>query len=1031
MLIKQKQMAVKLPSRKSFCICLIITIILVINTTAICQERLVYSEAPDSFKENGVYYSNRITLKFNEKVFELGEGVVNTSISEIPANHSSLKSAFIKLEQKYGTFSFRKKMPNARWGDVWRTHRVTKKPVKIHEWSQLFSLEFDNFVPVDSVLRLIRTFSEIKYTRGPVVAIADSEPDDPHYVDDEDLQWYLFKTNSEDAWDITKGNSNLRIGIVDFDNPYTAHKDFWTGSGTSGNSKFDETPSGSGVGDHPTKIAGLIGAATDDGDGITSLGWSLMMNAYRASGDNDIVNQMNAAIDDGCDVINCSFTLYSDEKTFDSGCGCDIREPLQSGQLFDDIEEVFDDAATAGIVVVGTMANSGYNRIDNPEKPGCNPDECSDSVVPFTPYPGAYDDVICVTATDTDDDVPNNYNFGNFIDVSAPGINIFSTTTADTYAIDNGSSFSAPIVSALAGLILSVNPNLSISQVENVIESTADPINETASRGGAGRINAYEALKYTIENHGGTIGGNGETVIFHEDITISSGVTLTIESGTTVELEPDIKFTVNGILDAQGTSSNPITFKRNGSSGTWDGIYISGSSASSTELVYCTIKNASIGIDISNSDPLIEKCYVHSCSSYPLKLTSGATPKVLNNKFYAASTHAVYISSAGGDFGANEFRTSSGTTYGVYVTGSIANPSFDNKWGDGGNLFDLSNIASNGAYAAGGYPEFGSNGAREGENDFINRGSSDYYITNNTGSTFDAEYNYWGGTPQVSWFGGDDNVDYNPYESSSNSAGPSWKIMVDPFQPGLTKYEEGNYAEALAELKSVLEQNEESDGAVGAVFKMAMSASKIDVLAEQEAFLVDLSNSENTEVQYMSRVWLAYLYFQQQKMQDAEKIALQAPTGSLAERSELLALVSYYSSLGDTRSTTRIAEILKDHHKDEYLTYDLGEAVNNQLVFQDNLTKTTAEKNAGFSLTNYPNPFNPETIISYNLPQKSTVLLKLYDLRGRLIQVLVNGIQDQGMHEVSFNASGLPSGVYPYTIEAMGRKASARLTILK
>ena len=91
-------------------------------------------------------------------------------------------------------------------------------------------------------------------------------------------------------------------------------------------------------------------------DGIASLGWNLMMNAYNASGNSDIVNEMTNAINDGCDVINCSFT----------------------------------------------------------------------------------------------------------IDVSAPGINIKSTTGNNQYNIENGSSFSAPIVSALAGLILTVNPNLSI-----------------------------------------------------------------------------------------------------------------------------------------------------------------------------------------------------------------------------------------------------------------------------------------------------------------------------------------------------------------------------------------------------------------------------------------------------------------------------------------------------------------------------------------------------------------------------------------
>ncbi|KAA3659764.1 MAG: hypothetical protein DWQ10_08210, partial [Calditrichaeota bacterium] len=170
-----------------------------------------------------------------------------------------------------------------------------------------------------------------------------------------------------------------------------------------------------------------------------------------------------------------------------------------------------------------------------------------------------------------------------------------------------------------------------------------------------------------------TINANKDVFIKTGNLQINFGGTLQIGEGATLVFLPNTGLIINGTLDANGTSSNKIVFRRNTAySGSWNGIDISGTSATSSELLNCEIKDASTGIDISNSAPLIEKCYVHSCSSYPLKLTSGATPKVLNNKFYAGSTHAVYISSAGGDFGANEFRTSSGTTYGVYITGSTA-----------------------------------------------------------------------------------------------------------------------------------------------------------------------------------------------------------------------------------------------------------------------------------------------------------------------------------------------------------------------
>ncbi len=73
----------------------------------------------------------------------------------------------------------------------------------------------------------------------------------------------------------------------------------------------------------------------------------------------------------------------------------------------------------------------------------------------------------------------------------------------------------------------------------------------------------------------------------------------------------------------------------------------------------------------------------------------------------------------------------------------------------------------------------------------------------------------------------------------------------------------------------------------------------------------------------------------------------------------------------------------------------------------------------GFVLEqNYPNPFNPETSIRFSLPENSVVSLKVYDVNGKLVKTLVNGLTAAGSHEVSFNASELASGVYFCTLKA-------------
>lgn len=78
---------------------------------------------------------------------------------------------------------------------------------------------------------------------------------------------------------------------------------------------------------------------------------------------------------------------------------------------------------------------------------------------------------------------------------------------------------------------------------------------------------------------------------------------------------------------------------------------------------------------------------------------------------------------------------------------------------------------------------------------------------------------------------------------------------------------------------------------------------------------------------------------------------------------------------------------------------------------------------------NYPNPFNPSTKIKYSLPEDSYVELKLFDVLGREVAMIVNNEQDQGFYEVEFNASQLASGVYLYKIQA-GKYIKTRKMIL-
>ena len=80
---------------------------------------------------------------------------------------------------------------------------------------------------------------------------------------------------------------------------------------------------------------------------------------------------------------------------------------------------------------------------------------------------------------------------------------------------------------------------------------------------------------------------------------------------------------------------------------------------------------------------------------------------------------------------------------------------------------------------------------------------------------------------------------------------------------------------------------------------------------------------------------------------------------------------------------------------------------------------------------NYPNPFNPTTMISYDLPKRTHVVLTVYDILGRNVMTLVNVVEQPGSYEVNFNASDLPSGVYFYRLTAGSFVATKKLLLLK
>jgi hypothetical protein len=80
---------------------------------------------------------------------------------------------------------------------------------------------------------------------------------------------------------------------------------------------------------------------------------------------------------------------------------------------------------------------------------------------------------------------------------------------------------------------------------------------------------------------------------------------------------------------------------------------------------------------------------------------------------------------------------------------------------------------------------------------------------------------------------------------------------------------------------------------------------------------------------------------------------------------------------------------------------------------------------------NYPNPFNPSTLIQFHLPVRSFVSLKVYDILGREVALLLNETKEAGNHELKFSSDNLPSGLYVYRLDAENFSSVRKMMLVK
>lgn len=509
-------------------------------------------------------------------------------------------------------------------------------------------------------------------------------------------------------------------------------------------------------------------------------------------------------------------------------------------------------------------------------------------------------------------------------------------------------------------------------------------------------------------------------------ISISSGVTLTVAAGSKIDVKSGKSITVNGIINAVGTSSKPIAFKgMEGSS--WGGIKIY--SSDNSVLKYCEIEDANSGVYVSNSDIDLEQCYLHD-NIYGLYVDDYSSPKCYYNTFSENTLDGVkcYDNStpyfgephnppASAKPGYNEMIDND--RFGIYTSNS--------------DVFLGMDIATQ---KAGGY------------NSLL--GNNTYQVYAISGSDVDADWNYWSTSSPSNYESSSSNIylyftlSTNPGGGSSLAKGIVGSNSSEPFDPNqidqnnpaellqLARYYKyiKNYEDAEKSITEIVQKYPETEYASRAMvhlYEIARRTKKIDIESYSKE---KIAESTSEFIQKVSYEILVSKYLRDGRYEEAEKSCkdiLSLFPNTSSERNALfnLFLLSKNDKNRFGESSSYLA-ILKEKYPNQDETLQamelLGEEVDWSLAKKiggkENEETLSNIIPAEFALANaYPNPFNPTTTIEYSLPTDGKVTLTVYTMLGEEVATLVNENKSAGIYTAKFGGSAFSSGIYIYRLQ--------------
>ncbi|QOJ28454.1 MAG: S8 family serine peptidase [Ignavibacteriales bacterium] len=835
----------------------------------------------------------------------------------------------------------------------------------------------------------IKSLPEIEWAEPRYIYETSYTPNDPSLNN----QYALTRIQAAAAWDISKGDTSVFVGIVDtgvdWDHPDLQANmkinwneipnngldddnngfvddrigwDFGGLNGTPDNNPMEDRP------DHGSHVAGISAAVTDNGVGIASIGFKVNWLAVKTSQDDNRNPQgqpyvvygyegITYAADMGAQVINCSW----------GGSGYSIL-----GQ------EVINYAMIKGSLVVAAAGNSNS---------------------PAAHYPSGYRGVLSVASTGSSDLKSGFSNYGTTVDVSAPGEGIYNTWQNDGYAYLSGTSMASPLAAGLAALVFSHFPGITPEQVGERLRVTGDDIstqNPSYINQLGRRINALKALNtanpvsarsvsYIFEDASGDgIITSGEQVTlrvaFKNILSAASSLVIGLENknGTANVVNTTLFAGSVGAGVEFTTGTTPYTFTVNNVGANAELLfvlnYLENNQVIGYEWLSVTANPTYATQAVNNIALTVTSKGTLAYNNYPTN-TQGNGFKYMgsqNHMFEGAlilGTSATKISDAArnssGSVQVADFAVES--PFIMQIPGAAADAQGSSRFNDnnaGANKIGITTTLTSFSYSTAPHDDYiilryelkntnasAVTGLYAGlffDWDMVDGSGADDYTAWDTAGSLGYVYH----------IGGNPNTYTGVGLVSAGSAGFRGILNPGGDPGGFSIYDGFTDAEKWQSISGGLAKPQAGGGDISHV----ISAGPYNIPAGES-------------------VTVAFAIAAGQNVTDL--------------RNELALARSKYQEI-----LTSAEEVIT-----QPLTYELSQ--------------------------NYPNPFNPSTVIQFQIPEAGNVSLKVYDITGREVKTLVNEYMQSGTWQASFDGTGLASGVYFYEIKVNSFIQNRKMILLK